>query len=124
MGLAAPDDAAVYKLSDEQFKKYVERIKEDNKFESDEQFQAALKAENLTMAELRSRVEVSMITQTVIGQESIKQMEMAGEEPDVIVGCCGGGSNFAGIAFPFMQRKIKEGKQYLEYMKKRKQVKI
>ena len=50
--------------------------------------------------------------QTVIGQESIRQMEMAGEEPDVIFGCAGGGSNFAGIAFPFIQRKIKEGKKY------------
>ena len=42
--------------------------------------------------------------QTVIGQEAIKQMEMAGEEPDVLIGCAGGGSNFAGIAFPFLQR--------------------
>ena len=50
--------------------------------------------------------------QTVIGQESIKQMEMAGEEPDVIIGCCGGGSNFSGIAFPFLQKKIKEKKKY------------
>ncbi|MCC6819536.1 MAG: TrpB-like pyridoxal phosphate-dependent enzyme [Verrucomicrobia subdivision 3 bacterium] len=50
--------------------------------------------------------------QTVIGQESIKQMEMAGEEPDVVFGCAGGGSNFAGIAFPFIQKKIKEGKNY------------
>jgi tryptophan synthase beta chain len=45
----------------------------------------------------------------VIGEESIRQMELAGEEPDVIVGCCGGGSNFAGLAFPFIRRKI-EGK--------------
>ncbi len=50
--------------------------------------------------------------QTVIGQESIKHMEMAGEEPDVIFGCAGGGSNFAGIAFPFIQKKIKDGKKY------------
>jgi tryptophan synthase beta chain len=50
--------------------------------------------------------------QTVIGQESIKQMELAGEEPDVIFGCCGGGSNFAGIAFPFIQRNLKMGKKY------------
>ena len=50
--------------------------------------------------------------QTVIGQESIKQMEMAGEEPDSIISCCGGGSNFAGIAFPFIQKKIKEKKKY------------
>jgi len=50
--------------------------------------------------------------QTVIGQEAIKQMEMAGEEPDAIIGCCGGGSNFAGIAFPFIQKKIKSKKNY------------
>ena len=50
--------------------------------------------------------------QTVIGEESIKQMEMAGEEPDVIFGCCGGGSNFAGLAFPFMRKKITEKKKY------------
>jgi tryptophan synthase beta chain len=49
--------------------------------------------------------------QSVIGQESIRQMELAGEEPDVIFGCAGGGSNFAGLAFPFVQRKIKEGKK-------------
>ena len=50
--------------------------------------------------------------QTVIGQESIKQMELAGEEPDTIIACCGGGSNFAGIAFPFLRRKISEKKKY------------
>ena len=48
--------------------------------------------------------------QTVIGQESIKQMELAGEEPDVVIGCVGGGSNFAGIAFPFIRRKLVENK--------------
>ncbi len=50
--------------------------------------------------------------QTVIGLESIKQMEMAGEEPDVIIGCVGGGSNFAGLAFPFLHKKLTEGKPY------------
>jgi tryptophan synthase beta chain len=50
--------------------------------------------------------------QTVIGQETLRQMEMAGEEPDVIFGCCGGGSNFAGLVFPFLQKKITEGKKY------------
>jgi tryptophan synthase beta chain len=39
--------------------------------------------------------------QTVIGQEAIAQMELAGDEPDVVVGCVGGGSNFAGLAFPY-----------------------
>ncbi|MEG1635713.1 MAG: TrpB-like pyridoxal phosphate-dependent enzyme [Rikenellaceae bacterium] len=47
--------------------------------------------------------------QTVIGQEAIKQMEMAGEYPDVVIGCFGGGSNFGGISFPFMRNNIKKG---------------
>jgi len=46
--------------------------------------------------------------QTVIGQEALKQMALAGEYPDVVVGCAGGGSNFAGIAFPFLEKKINE----------------
>ncbi len=50
--------------------------------------------------------------QSIIGEETIKQMEMAGEEPDVIFGCAGGGSNFAGLAFPFVRKKIKQGKKY------------
>jgi len=50
--------------------------------------------------------------QTVIGQESIRQMELAGEAPDVIMACCGGGSNFAGIAFPFIRKMIAEKKKY------------
>jgi len=50
--------------------------------------------------------------QTIIGQESIKQMALAGEEPDEIFGCAGGGSNFAGLVFPYLQKKIKENKPY------------
>lgn len=49
--------------------------------------------------------------QTVIGQEAIQQMELAGEAPDVVVGCAGGGSNFAGIAFPFVEQNLKKGKK-------------
>ncbi len=49
--------------------------------------------------------------QTIIGLEAEKQMEMAGEYPDVVIACFGGGSNFAGIAFPFMRHNILEGKQ-------------
>jgi tryptophan synthase beta chain len=45
--------------------------------------------------------------QTVIGQEALKQLDMAGDYPDVVVGCTGGGSNFAGIAFPFIGRKLR-----------------
>ncbi|MEW6486758.1 MAG: TrpB-like pyridoxal phosphate-dependent enzyme [Thermodesulfobacteriota bacterium] len=47
-----------------------------------------------------------LLHQTVVGQEAQKQMEMAGAYPDVILGCCGGGSNFAGLAFPFLRDKI------------------
>jgi len=50
--------------------------------------------------------------QTVIGEESIQQMEQAGEEPDIVIGCAGGGSNLAGLAFPFIRKKITEGKPY------------
>ncbi len=49
--------------------------------------------------------------QTIIGQEAIKQMEQAGEEPDVVIGCVGGGSNFAGIAFPFVRGKLVDKKK-------------
>ena len=49
--------------------------------------------------------------QTVIGLEAEKQMEMAGEYPDIIIGCFGGGSNFGGISFPFLRHNIKEGKK-------------
>jgi tryptophan synthase beta chain len=44
-----------------------------------------------------------LLHQTVIGQEAILQMQLAGDEPDVVVGCVGGGSNFAGLAFPFLR---------------------
>lgn len=47
--------------------------------------------------------------QTVIGLESEKQMEIAGEYPDIVVGCFGGGSNFSGITFPFLRHKITKG---------------
>ena len=49
--------------------------------------------------------------QTVIGQEALKQMDMAGEYPDVVIGCVGGGSNFSGIAFPFLRENLKNGQR-------------
>jgi tryptophan synthase beta chain len=52
-----------------------------------------------------------MLHQTVIGLEALEQMEMAGEYPDVVIGCAGGGSNFAGFAFPFVHRNLTEGKR-------------
>jgi tryptophan synthase beta chain len=48
-----------------------------------------------------------LMHQTIIGEESLLQMEMADDYPDVIVGCTGGGSNFAGIAFPFIREKLR-----------------
>jgi tryptophan synthase beta chain len=47
-----------------------------------------------------------LLHQTVIGQETLAQMELAGAFPDVVIGCVGGGSNFAGLAFPFLREKI------------------
>ena len=48
-----------------------------------------------------------LLHQTIIGLEAIKQLEIAGDYPDVIVGCTGGGSNFAGIAFPFIGKNLR-----------------
>ena len=47
-----------------------------------------------------------LMHQTVIGEEARLQMEMAGEAPDVVIGCVGGGSNYAGLAFPFMRERL------------------
>ena len=52
-----------------------------------------------------------LLHQTVIGQEAMAQMEMADDWPDVIVGCTGGGSNFAGIVFPFLGAQLRGGKK-------------
>jgi tryptophan synthase beta chain len=47
-----------------------------------------------------------LMHQTVIGEEALKQMEKVGEMPDLLVGCTGGGSNFAGLSFPFLREKL------------------
>ncbi len=52
-----------------------------------------------------------LMHQTVIGEESLKQMDMAGEYPDVVIGCVGGGSNFSGIAYPFLRENLKNGQR-------------
>ena len=52
-----------------------------------------------------------LLHQTVIGEESLKQMDLAGEYPDVVISCVGGGSNFSGIAFPFLRENLKNGKR-------------
>ena len=52
-----------------------------------------------------------LMHQTVVGQEAMAQLEMAGDYPDIIVGCTGGGSNFAGIAFPFIGAQLRGGRK-------------
>ena len=56
-----------------------------------------------------------LLHQTVIGQEAMAQMEMAGELPDVVIGCVGGGSNFAGLAFPFL-RGVLRGETQMRFL--------
>ncbi|HEY6073411.1 MAG TPA: TrpB-like pyridoxal phosphate-dependent enzyme, partial [Anaerolineales bacterium] len=52
-----------------------------------------------------------LLHQTIIGEEALKQMDLAGEYPDVVISCVGGGSNFAGIALPFLRENLKNGKR-------------
>jgi tryptophan synthase beta chain len=52
-----------------------------------------------------------LLHQTVIGQEAMLQMEMAGDDPDIIIACTGGGSNFAGIVFPFLGAQLRGGRK-------------
>lgn len=52
-----------------------------------------------------------LLHQSVIGEESLKQMDMAGEYPDVVIGCVGGGSNFGGIALPFLRENLRNGQR-------------
>lgn len=59
---------------------------------------------------LGSVLDSVLMHQTVIGLEAEKQMAEMGAEPDTVIGCVGGGSNFAGLAFPFVRRNLKEGR--------------
>src|SRR5262249_13017941 len=52
-----------------------------------------------------------LLHQTVIGQKALKQFEMAGDDPDVVIGCAGGGSNFARLAFPFLGLPLRGGRK-------------
>src|SRR5215470_3710195 len=69
-----------YRLSDEQFKSVVDNIRKENKIESDEQFQAALKSENMTMADLRRNLERSMIVQRVQQNEVMTKIGVTDDE--------------------------------------------
>jgi len=57
-----------------------------------------------------------LLHQTIIGLEAKKQMEIAGDYPDIIIGCHGGGSNFAGLAFPFLRDKLKGDKKETRFI--------
>jgi tryptophan synthase beta chain len=70
-----------------------------------EAIEDAVKRED-TKYSLGSVLNHVLLHQTVIGQEAKKQMELAGEYPDLVIACHGGGSNFAGLAFPFLQDKL------------------
>lgn len=74
-----------------------------------EAVEAAVKADD-TKYTLGSVLNHVMLHQTVIGLEAERQMEIAGDSPDVVIGCVGGGSNFAGLAFPFLRHRL-EGKE-------------
>ncbi|RLG87021.1 MAG: TrpB-like pyridoxal phosphate-dependent enzyme, partial [Thermoprotei archaeon] len=56
-----------------------------------------------------------LLHQTVIGLEAMKQLEVIGEYPDVVIGCVGGGSNFAGIAYPFLEHRLR-GKREIKFI--------
>jgi tryptophan synthase beta chain len=71
-----------------------------------EAVEAAAKDSNTKYA-LGSVLNHVLLHQTVIGLETIEQMALAGDEPDVILACAGGGSNFAGLAMPYLGRKLK-----------------
>ena len=59
-----------------------------------------------------------LLHQTVVGQEAVKQMEKAGEMPDVVIAPFGGGSNFAGLSFPFLGKNLTEGYQHTLHCKR------
>jgi len=75
-----------------------------------EAVEAAIASNGAKKYALGSVLNHVLLHQTVIGEESLKQMDMAGEYPDVVIGCVGGGSNFSGIAFPFLRENLKNGR--------------
>ncbi len=75
-----------------------------------EAVEAAVASEGQMKYSLGSVLGPVLMHQSVIGLEALKQMELAGEYPDVVIGCVGGGSNFAGIAFPFLHMNFSEAK--------------
>jgi len=75
-----------------------------------EAVEVAATSEGVKKYSLGSVLNHVLTHQSVIGEEAIKQMDLADEYPDVVIGCVGGGSNFAGIAYPFLRENIVNGK--------------
>ena len=73
-------------------------------------------ADEKTKYALGSVLNHVLLHQTVIGQETKKQMEIAGEYPNTMIGCCGGGSNFAGLAFPFLADVLSEKSEPIDFI--------
>ena len=59
-----------------------------------------------------------MLHQTIIGLEAEKQFKIAGDWPDIVIGCVGGGSNFAGISFPFLRHRLQGGEEEKRWQRK------
>ena len=78
-----------------------------------EAIEDAIKREDTKYA-LGSVLNHVLLHQTIIGQEAKKQMELAGEYPDLVIACHGGGSNFAGLAFPFLKDKLTGARKRLQ----------
>jgi len=74
-----------------------------------EAVEAAVKSNGQKKYSLGSVLNHVLTHQSVIGEEALKQMDMAGEYPDVVIGCVGGGSNFSGIAYPFLRENLRNG---------------
>jgi tryptophan synthase beta chain len=76
-----------------------------------EAVEAAVTSEGKKKYSLGSVLNHVLMHQSVIGEETLKQMDLAGEYPDVVIGCVGGGSNFGGIAFPFLRENLINGQK-------------
>ncbi|NIM95291.1 MAG: TrpB-like pyridoxal phosphate-dependent enzyme [Anaerolineales bacterium] len=74
-----------------------------------EAVEAAVSSEGKYKYSLGSVLGPVLMHQTVIGLEALKQFELAGEYPDIVIGCVGGGSNFSGLAFPFLHQNLTNG---------------
>ena len=75
-----------------------------------EAVEAAVQGEDTKYA-LGSVLNHVLMHQTIVGQEAMKQLEMADDYPDIVIGCTGGGSNFAGLTFPFLGEQFRGGKR-------------